>query len=171
MRLTPRSVGQEGSADPDRTFIEHGPRFAFQMERSHRNSMKKVIANKLLGLILKGNTYLPSEVVDPKNKKLRSVKNGVYMALRADGSFLYVGMVSSAKTANIFMRFHGNGNSAHDKKQWWSEVDRVKFRRFDGADERQLRLIERLAIFAAGQPDYNDVDSDENALRGIEKIV
>lgn len=105
--------------------------------------------------ILHGTRIPAIDVVQPQSKKY---KCGVYMALRNDGTV--------AKTASLYMRFHGNGNSAHDKTDWWREVKEVRFERFE-VEKASLRLIERLVIFASQQPDYNDVCSDQIAVNRL----
>ena len=113
--------------------------------------------------ILHGTRIPAIDVVQPQSKKH---KCGVYMALRNDGTVAYVGMVSNAKTASLYMRFHGNGNSAHDKTDWWKDVGEVCFERFE-VEKESLRLIERLVIFASQQPDYNDVCSNQIAVNRL----
>lgn len=113
--------------------------------------------------ILRGARMSAIEVVGPQSKKH---KCGVYMALRNDGTVAYVGMVSNAKTASLYMRFHGNGNSAHDKAGWWKDVGEVRFERFE-VEKESLRLIERLVILASQQPDHNDVCSDRIAVNRL----
>ena len=121
---------------------------------------KNELGRILIERIFHGTRISANDVVKPRNKKH---KRGVYMALRNDGTVVYVGMVSNAKTASLYMRFHGNGNSAHDKTDWWREVKEVCFERFE-VEKESLRLIERLVIFASQQPDYNDVCSDRIAV-------
>ncbi len=111
--------------------------------------------------------YIDIKSVCYKDHREPEYKNGLYLIYDNNSNkrnVIYVGMVSDAKTASLYNRIIGNGNSAHNKKKWFKKAGYVKFIKFDKWDKEQLQIAERLMILYY-KPVYNDVDTSEKTLK------
>lgn len=122
---------------------------------------RKQIAKKIVNTVWEEDA-LEISSIDSTNFDNDNYKKGLYFLLNKKGSVIYVGRISDAKTASLYMRLIGNGSGAHSMKDWYSEVEFVKFHKFPYENE-QLKIAERLAIQKLC-PVYNDVATDQETL-------
>jgi len=99
-------------------------------------------------------------------------KNGIYFVYNADNEIIYIGKVSNARTASLYMRFKGNGNSSHQKAFWYEAAKQVRFFHFtDELNSEQLKIVERLAI-SSELPIGNDCNTGEdNVVARLSSIL
>ena len=125
-----------------------------------RSQMCEDVKNKYLKL---AKTYDYSK----ENKsELQTLKNGVYTLRDSDGNVLYVGMVSNAKTANLYMRLYGNGNAAHCNKRWFSDVEQVTFFCLGTEEKMAVAVLERILIQEL-KPAHNDLEFNEEEIADL----
>ena len=99
-------------------------------------------------------------------------KNGIYFVYNADNEIIYIGKVSNARTASLYMRFKGNGNSSHQKAFWYEAAKQVRFFHFtDELNSEQLKIVERLAI-SSELPIGDDCNTGEdNVVARLSSIL
>lgn len=122
---------------------------------------RKQITEKIVKVV-SNEEPLEIKLINSANHHKDDYKNGLYFLLNKEKEVIYVGLVSDAKTASLYMRLIGNGSGAHSMKDWYSEVEFVKFHKFPYENE-QLKIAERLAIQKLC-PVYNDVATDQKTL-------
>ena len=104
-------------------------------------------------------------------EELQKLKSGVYIFMgESTNDILYVGMISNADTANLYMRLYGNGNAAHIKKKWFSSIKKVKFYHLNTDDKFQMLLLERILISAL-RPKHNDLEFEDNEINGLLELM
>lgn len=124
---------------------------------------RKQIAKKIVNTVWEEGA-LEISSIDSTNFDNDNYKKGLYFLLNKKGSVIYVGRISDAKTASLYMRLFGNGSGAHDKKPWFDKnAYYVKFHKFSSYKAEQLQIAERLAIQEL-RPVFNDKNTDKKTL-------
>ena len=95
-----------------------------------------------------------------------SFKLGLYYLYDANDKIIYIGKVGSGDQTSFYSRMIGHGSGAHTKQEWYTEVAKCKFHRFDNFNDSEIELLERLAI-QKHHPKYNDKNLSENVLDGL----
>ena len=75
----------------------------------------------------------------------------VYAAYDGEGELLYIGETGES----IKRRFKSDGTSAHDKKDWYSDMEEIRYLNLP-CDKNHRKLLER-ALILAGNPIYQNV--------------
>lgn len=83
-------------------------------------------------------------------------KNGIYILYDEKEIVIYVGKCGNGKSTSFYHRIYGHGSGAHCKKEWFKDIKKFRFKEFSDLDSKLLSKVERLMIYAYGQPAYND---------------
>ena len=89
-------------------------------------------------------------------------KLGLYYLYDAN-EIIYIGKVGGGCKTSFYSRMIGHGNGAHKAQDWYNEVVKCKFHRFDNFNDSEIELLERLSI-QKHHPKYNDKNLSENVL-------
>ena len=87
-------------------------------------------------------------------------KNGLYFVYDKSKNVIYIGMISNGKRTSLYDRFKGHGSGCHKHSTWYNQACTVRFCHFKDLNAKQLRLAERVAIFAK-LPVGNDGNTSE----------
>lgn len=98
-------------------------------------------------------------------------KCGLYFLYNKNDEVVYIGKSGNGKETSLYDRIKGHGNGAHNKKDWYSDVEYGKFHKFEKLNNKQLQIIERLAIYNMGQPKYNDKLISEADINTISNSI
>ena len=133
--------------------------------------MKRKLMEKICELVDKGPSLSLTQM-ESKQCKTDEDKKGLYFLYNKENQCIYVGKVGGGIYTSLFHRMVGHywGSHKHKDSRWYSSIAYGKWYRFN-IEGKELSLIERLAIYSKGQPIYNDCDTDETSLSGIESIL
>ena len=95
-----------------------------------------------------------------------SFKLGLYYLYDANDKIIYIGKVGSGDQTSFYSRMIGHGNGAHKAQDWYNEVVKCKFYRFDIFNDSEIELLERLSI-QKHHPKYNDKDLREEVIKSL----
>ena len=96
-------------------------------------------------------------------------KKGLYFLYNKEKDCIYVGKVGDGLFTSFYHRMYGHGWGAHKRQPWYENVVYAKWHKFDLTGDK-LALIERLAIVGMGQPVYNDICTDQNAIETLSEL-
>lgn len=95
-------------------------------------------------------------------KSMKIVKNGIYFLYNKDDIIIYVGKFGKGNDTSFYHRMYRHGDGAHCNKPWFNKVEKFKVKEFPKLDDKELSQVERLMIYAKGQPAFNDCYITEN---------
>lgn len=127
------------------------------MERSE-------LANMLLRIVSDGDEISPEEVLRFTKYRREPYTHGIDLLYDVKGHIIYVGQLKGMDSSSLYKRFYGQGEKSHKCKRWFGEIAYLKFKQLNRIYDKHLDIVERLVILAAGQPIYNDVDTDPATL-------
>ena len=122
------------------------------------------LANKLLRIISEGDEIRPAEILRFTKYRREPYTHGIYLLYDVEDHIIYVGQLKGVDSSSLYQRFYGQGEKSHRYKRWFGEIAYLKFKLLDRIYDKHLDIVERLVILAAGQPIYNDVDTDPARL-------
>lgn len=98
--------------------------------------------------------------------KYENSKNGIYLLYNGNGIIIYVGKFGDGGSTSFYHRMYKHGDGAHCNKSWFNEVKQFKVKEFPKLNNKELSQVERLMIYAKGQPKFNDsyITEDEYEL-------
>lgn len=94
-------------------------------------------------------------------------KNGIYLLYDENSIVRYVGKCGNGKCTSFYHRIYAHGSGAHCKKEWFRTIKKFRFKTFPDLDSQLLNKVERLMIYAYGQPAYNDCCITEEDYEAI----
>lgn len=83
-------------------------------------------------------------------------KNGIYLLYDDNSIVRYVGKCGNGQYTSFYHRIYTHGSGAHCKKDWFKNIKKFRFKVFPDLDSQLLNKVERLMIYAYGQPAYKD---------------
>lgn len=111
--------------------------------------------------------FIYIEKVNSKSHGIKTnFKLGLYYLYDANDNIIYIGKVGSGEQTSFYSRMIGHGSGAHKKQEWYNEVKKCKFHRFDNFNDSEIELLERLAI-QKHSPKYNDKILSEEVINTL----
>ena len=137
-----------------------------KMEKDNRVELQDKIDE-----LMKTESFIDINKVNSKSYGTNTnFKLGLYYLYDKNDEIIYIGKVGSGGQTSFYSRMIGHGSGAHNKQEWYKEVVKCKFHRFDNFNDSEIELLERLAI-QKHCPKYNDKNLSKEVINSLyEKI-
>ena len=84
-------------------------------------------------------------------------RQGIYFLYNSNNQIIYIGKVGTGCSTSLYDRMIGHGSGAHNKQEWYKEVEYGKYIIFKHLNDSEIEIVERLCIMYNPHKDnYND---------------